>query len=89
MEQAMGVYCGLYQPRLSEHDIQYHSNELECLVIILAVEKFHRYIYGAPFTVATDNSAGKANVAADELSQNSTARVERTEGLKQRTVCEC
>ncbi|KAG8239955.1 hypothetical protein J437_LFUL019537 [Ladona fulva] len=60
-ERVAGGHRVVYQPEA--HGAWYHSNELECLAIVLAMEKFRHYIssslyiYGRPFTVVTENYA--------------------------------
>lgn len=43
--------------KLLRHEKNYAVTELECLAIIDAVDKWHCYLHGRPFTVVTDHSA--------------------------------
>lgn len=43
--------------RLSPAETRYHSNELECLALVWALEKLRPYLFGQQFTVFTDNNA--------------------------------
>ncbi|KAG8239595.1 hypothetical protein J437_LFUL019195 [Ladona fulva] len=40
-----------------QHSDADHSNELEHLAVVWAIEKLRCYIFGHPFTVVTNNSA--------------------------------
>ena len=43
-------------PSLTETDRRYSQTEMEALALIWACEKFHPYIYGAPFEIVTDHN---------------------------------
>lgn len=43
--------------KLLKHEINYAITELECLAIIDAIDKWHCYLHGKPFTVITDHAA--------------------------------
>lgn len=43
--------------KIQKHEANYTVTELECLAIIDAVDKWHCYLHGNPFTVVTDHSA--------------------------------
>ncbi|KZS20857.1 Uncharacterized protein APZ42_012348 [Daphnia magna] len=45
--------------RTSKAEMNYHSNALECLALVWALDKLKPYVYGRNFTVFTDNSALK------------------------------
>ncbi|KZS16489.1 Uncharacterized protein APZ42_017761 [Daphnia magna] len=45
--------------RTSKAEMNYHSNGLECLALVLVLNKLKSYVYGRSFTVYTDNSALK------------------------------
>ena len=46
-----------YSRKLTPHEVNYDVRELEALAVITAVEHFHVYLHGEPFTVITDHSA--------------------------------
>ena len=41
---------------VSDTEKRYHSNELECLAVIWAVEKWRHFLHGRHFFIKTDNS---------------------------------
>ena len=42
---------------LSPAETRYHSNELECLALIWALQQFRTFLYGREFSVYTDSNA--------------------------------
>jgi len=46
-----------YNQTTNQAESRYHSFELEMLAIVRAVERFHLYLYGIPFTIVTDCNA--------------------------------
>lgn len=45
--------------RTLKAEINYHSNALECLALVWALDKLKPYVYGRNVTIFTDNSALK------------------------------
>ena len=43
--------------KLHDSEKRYATTEKECLAIIWAVQKFHRYLYGVKFVLETDHEA--------------------------------
>ena len=41
--------------KLTEMEKKYHSNELECLVVVWAIRKYQPYLEDCHFTLWTDN----------------------------------
>lgn len=46
-----------YSQTTNKAEKQYHSYELEMLAVVRAIERFHLYLYGIPFTIVTDCNA--------------------------------
>lgn len=42
--------------RLTPAEEKYHSNELECLALVWALNKLRHHVYGRPLTIKTDSS---------------------------------
>jgi len=43
-----------FSHRITSAESKYHSFELECLVAIYAIKRFHIYLFGRPFKLVTD-----------------------------------
>ena len=46
-----------YSQTTNKTEMNYHSFELEMLVMVRAIERFHIYLYGIKFTIVTDCNA--------------------------------
>lgn len=46
--------CRNFSCRTTTIEARYHSFELECLVAVYAIKRFHIYLSGIPFTIVTD-----------------------------------